>query len=77
MSRNPKRHTHLPLPAKVKLEEIHDNRIWVRHPTKGLRSRRVVSNYITRANNNAANTMFNWFNSLNYRSYAIEKYRTK
>lgn len=41
-----RRHKHIPLPAGVALETIHKGRIWVLHPTKGLRSRNVNSGQI-------------------------------
>lgn len=36
-----KKHRHKSLPEGVKLGEIHEDRIWVMHPTKGLRSKKV------------------------------------
>lgn len=36
-----KRYKHRALPKGVKLGKVHEGRIWVVHPTKGLRSRVV------------------------------------
>ena len=36
-----RRHKHKSLPKVVKLGDIHKDRIWVMHPTKGLRSKKV------------------------------------